>query len=315
MDTEQVRTFLAVAAHGSFLEAANRVHVTQSTVSARIQSLETALGARLFVRNRAGAVLTPAGRRFLRHAKTLLLTVKRAKHEVGLPSRFRASITLGARIALWDGFLARWAGEMRERLPEVSIRSEIGFEDDLMRRLVEGTMDLALMYTPQYGHGLHVEHLFDETLILCSTDPRYREPDDSYVFIDWGPAFYAQHNASYPDLERTAQLANIGWLGLQLVLVNGGACFLPERIATPHLQTHRLYRVPNSPQFLLPSYLVFPLESESEVLEPALTILRGAAAAIHGVGNLGSGASEPEGLSTIQGVVNAQRTVRAFRYS
>lgn len=56
MDIEQVKTFLQVAAHGSFLEAANRVHVTQSTVSARIQSLEQTLGARLFIRNRAGAV-------------------------------------------------------------------------------------------------------------------------------------------------------------------------------------------------------------------------------------------------------------------
>ena len=48
MDSEQARTFLAIAAHGSFLEASNRLHVTQSTVSARIQHLEADLGARLF---------------------------------------------------------------------------------------------------------------------------------------------------------------------------------------------------------------------------------------------------------------------------
>ena len=47
MDIEQARTFLAIAAHGSFLEAAGRLHVTQSTVSARIQHLEADLGARL----------------------------------------------------------------------------------------------------------------------------------------------------------------------------------------------------------------------------------------------------------------------------
>lgn len=281
MDTEQVRTFMAVAAHGSFLEAANRIHVTQSTVSARIQSLEQFLGARLFVRNRAGAVLTPAGRRFLRHAKTLLLTLEQARHDVGLPSRFRASITLGARIALWYGFLPRWTAEMRERAPDVSIRSEIGFEDDLMRRLVEGTMDLALMYTPQFSTGVHVEHLFDETLVLLSDDPEYKEPDDSYVYIDWGPAFYAQHNASYPNLERPALLANIGWLGLQLILSNGGACFVPLRIATPYLKSGRLHQAPESPQFRLPTYVVYPLESESDVLEPALATLRRIAAGLH----------------------------------
>ncbi len=273
MDTEQVRTFMAVAAHGSFLEAANRIHVTQSTVSARIQTLENLLGARLFVRNRAGAVLTPAGRRFLRHAKNLLLTVEQAKHDVGLPSRFRASLTLGARIALWYGFLPCWTGEMRRRAPDVSIRSEIGFEDDLMRRLVEGTMDAALMYTPQYSIGLHIEHLFDEVLILVSSDPEYKEPDDSYVYIDWGPAFYAQQSASYPNLERPALLANIGWLGLQLILCNGGACFVPERIAEPYLKRGRLFLAPNSPQFRLPTYVVYPLESESPVLGLALEVL------------------------------------------
>ena len=278
MDSEQVRTFLAVAAHGSFLEAANRVHVTQSTVSARIQSLEKFLGTSLFVRNRAGAVLTPAGQKFLRHAKTLMLTIEQAKHDVGLPSRFRASITLGARIALWDGFLPRWVGRMRERAPDVSLRNEAGFEDDLMRRLVEGTMDLALMYTPRYIAGFHVEHLFDETLVLVSSDPGYTRPDDTYIYVDWGPSFYAQHLASYPDLERPPQVANIGWLALQAILANGGACFVPDRLAARHIEAGRLHLPPSTPRFRLPAYVVYPSESESTVLEPALATLRGLAA-------------------------------------
>jgi len=274
METEQVRTFLAVAAHGSFLEAASRLHVTQSTVSARIQALENFLGARLFVRNRAGAALTPAGRRFLRHAKSLILTLDQARHDVGLPSRFSGSITVGARIALWEGLLPRWIGHLRRTAPDVSIRSEIGFEEDLMRRLVEGTLDLALMYTPQHSPGLHVEHLFDETLVMLGTDPGQRRPSDDYVYVDWGPAFYAQHGASYPDLERPAQIANIGWLGLQLILENGGACFVPERMAGPYLESGRLFLVSDSPRFKLPAYVVYPLESDSSVLETALQTLR-----------------------------------------
>jgi DNA-binding transcriptional LysR family regulator len=262
------------------MEAANRIHVTQSTVSARIQGLENYLGASLFVRNRAGAVLTPAGRRFLRHAKTLMLTVDQARHDVGLPSRFRASITLGSRIALWDGFLPRWAGQMRERAPDVSICNEIGFEDDLIRRLVEGTMDLALMYTPRYGSGLYVEHLFDETVVLVSNNPHYGDPDDSYVFVDWGPSFHSQHIAIYPNLERPAQLANIGWLALQLVLSNGGACFVPERIVGQYLKSGRLFLAPDSPRFRVPAYVVYALECKSPVLEPALETLRTIAAGL-----------------------------------
>lgn len=278
MDIDQVRTFLAVAANGSFLEAATRLHVTQSTVSARIHNLETDLGTTLFVRNRSGAALTPAGRRFMRHAKSLVLTLEQARHDVGLPSRFRASITVGARIALWEGFLPQWVGRMRATAPDVSISSEIGFEEDLMRRLIEGTLDIGLMYTPQHSPGLQVEHLFDETLVLLTTDPAKPWPDQDYIYVDWGPAFHAQHTNSYPDLERTAQVVNIGWLGVQLILTNGGSCFLPIRMARPLIQAGRLFQVPDSPQFQIPVYMLFARERDSTVLEQALAGLRELAA-------------------------------------
>ena len=65
MDIEQARTFLAITAHGSFLEAAKHLHLTQSTVSARIQRLEEEIVARLFIHNRSGASLKSSVRRFL----------------------------------------------------------------------------------------------------------------------------------------------------------------------------------------------------------------------------------------------------------
>ena len=287
MDIEQVKTFLQVAAHGSFLEAASRVHVTQSTVSARIQNLEQALGARLFIRNRAGAILTPAGRRFLRHAKTLVLTYEQARHDVGLPSRFRASLTIGARIALWDEFLPRWAARMRRLAPDVSLTTEIGFEEDLMRRVIAGTLDLALMYGPSQGAGLRVDYLFDETLILVTPDPppagqgeqtkggvSLPGVDDDYVYVDWGPTFYAEHRKVYPDFERPARTANIGWLGLQLILADRGTCFVPERVAAAYLRGGCLHRVPDSPILRMPAYVVYPRESDNEVLATALGVLR-----------------------------------------
>lgn len=278
MDMNQVRTFLAVAANGSFLEAATRLHVTQSTVSNRIQLLEAYLGASLFVRNRSGATLTPAGKRFVHHAKAFILTLDQARHDVGLPSRYRASITVGARIALWEIFLPRWVGEMRRSSPDISIRSEIGFEEDLMRRIIEGTMDVALIYTPQHGPGIHVQHLFDETLVLLTTDPKKPWPDEDYIYVDWGPAFYAQHSSNYPDLERPAQVVNIGWLGIQLIISNGGSCFVPVRMAEPLIRAGQLFHMPDSPQFKLPTYMVYSRNSDSIVLEQVLESLRAQAA-------------------------------------
>jgi DNA-binding transcriptional LysR family regulator len=278
MDIDQARTFLTITAHGSFLEASRQLHLTQSTVSARIRRLEDELGARLFVRNRAGASLTPAGRRFLDYAKRLVLTADQARDDVGLPQRYRASIRIGGRIALWEGFLPQWVGWMRRQAVDVVIHSEIGFEEDLMRRLIEGTLDIGLMYTPSHSPGLVVERLFEETLALVSTRPDDTGPGEDYIFIDWGPNFYAQHVQSYPDLERPPQIANIGWLGIQLTLVNGGSCFLPARIAASFIATGHLYRVPGSPEYTHPAYMVYSRESDSPVLTQAVEGLRELAA-------------------------------------
>ena len=274
MDIDQARTFLAIVAQGSFLEASKRLHVTQSTVSARILGLESELGVQLFIRNRGGASLTPEGRRFMPHAKNLVLTVEQAKHDVGLPNRYRASLRVGGRIALWDGFLSRWFGWMRQVMPDVAIRSEIGFEEDLMRRLIEGTLDLGLMYTPTHAPDLVVEQVFQEKLVLVSTVPDCQGPDDDYIYVDWGPGFYAKHVQSYPHIECPPQVVNIGWLAIQLIMENGGSCYLPARMAEPLIKQGKLYSVEGSPTYGHGVYAVYSRHTESRVLRSGLEGLR-----------------------------------------
>lgn len=274
MDIDQARTFLAIAATGSFIEAAARLHVTQSTISARIQRLEDELGARLFVRNRAGAVLTGAGRRFNEYAKRLVLTAEQARQHVGLPSRYQGTLRIGARIALWDTFLPTWIGWIRERNPDVAVRAGIGFEADLMHDLIEGTLDIGLMYTPSHSPGLVVEHLFDESLILVSSRPDDTGPDDAYIYVEWGTAFEIQHTQSYPGLEPPPQVVNIGWLALQLIMTNGGSCYIPARMVRDLVASGTLHEVPDAPRYALPAYAVYPKETDNQAVSQALEGLR-----------------------------------------
>jgi DNA-binding transcriptional LysR family regulator len=274
MDTELARTFLMIAATGNFVAAASRLHVTQSTVSARIHSLETSLGARLFQRGRNGAVLTPSGKRFLRHAKNLVRTVEQAHHDVGLPQGFRDVLTLSGRIAVWEGFLPHWVAWMREAAPDVSLRLEIGFEADIMQGLIEGTVDIGVMYTPTSRSGLVVEPLFDETLLLVTSDLARGWPDEGYIHIDWGPEFHAQFSDHYPDAPPPTLVANIGWLGVQQLLAYGGSGYFPRRLVRRYIESGQLWRVPNAPQFKLPAWMVFPRDSDNATLNLALDGLR-----------------------------------------
>jgi DNA-binding transcriptional LysR family regulator len=67
-------------------------------------------------------------------------------------------LRIGGRIALWEGILPQRVGWLRRTAADVAVRREIGFEDDLMRRLIEGTMDLAIMYTPTHSPGASRQH-------------------------------------------------------------------------------------------------------------------------------------------------------------
>src|SRR5690606_41178053 len=228
MDTELARTFLSVVAAGNFVKAAEKLFVTQSTVSARIQSLEQQLGCRLFERNKAGTTLTPAGRLFQKHATALLRTVERARQDAGIAQGFRASLTLGGRIGVWEGLLLPRLVYFRSRAPDVAVRAEIGFEEELMQGLVEGRVDIAVLYSPQSRPGLVVERLTDEELLLVSTRAEAAGPGEpGYVYVDWGPEFYARHQASFPEFIGSGLTVNVGWLGLQHVRAAGGSGYFP----------------------------------------------------------------------------------------
>jgi len=274
MDIEFARTFLAVAAAGNFVGAAQRLHVTQSTVSMRIQALESRLGAVLFERGRSGAHLTPAGRRFLRHANTLVRTLEQARHEVGLPAGFRGSLTLRGRIALWDGFLPQWVARMRASHPDISLHLEVGFEEDIMQALVQGTVDVGVLYTPENRPGLGIERLFEENLVLVATEPGRPWPDPGYIHMDWGAEFHAQFGTAFPDLAAPAITANIGWLVMQQILHCGGSGYFPWRITRDLVEAGELWLMEGRPSFTLPAYMVYPVERDEETLSVALDALR-----------------------------------------
>jgi DNA-binding transcriptional LysR family regulator len=278
MDTELARTFLTVVAAGNFITAAERLHVSQSTVSTRIHTLEQMLGCSLFVRNKAGTTLTSAGRQFQRHASTLVRTVEQARHDIGIPRGFTGTLVVGGRIGLWEEFLLRWLPLMRAAHPEISIRAESALEPEIMQGLVEGRIDIGVMYTPQSRPGLKVEPLFEEQLVLVSTDRNSDpEPQPGYVYVDWGPEFYARHSACFPNFTGPALTANIGWLGLQHVLENGGSGYFPRRIVQPHLTARRLHVLAGAPEFSMPAYVVYPVEYDGAHFANALGIMHGMA--------------------------------------
>ncbi|MDH3913910.1 MAG: LysR family transcriptional regulator [Rhodospirillales bacterium] len=275
MDIDQARTFLAVVETGSFVEAAKRVFVTQSTVSMRIKALEGQLGKTLFARSKAGATMTPSGTQFQRHALAMVRVWQQARLEVSLPEGYHAALTVGGQYSLWHGFLLEWLARMRAKSPDVAIRTQMGFSDVLMQRLVDGTLDLGVMYTPQSRPGFEVEMLFEEELVLVSSEPSPpSEPGNSYMYNDWGPEFRADHSLNFPNLSTPGLYMELGSLSLNYLLRNHASGYFPKRLVAPYLKGGTLKLVPRMPVFHYPAYVVYPLEADANLLDAVLENLR-----------------------------------------
>lgn len=275
MDINLARTFLEIVACGSFQGAAEQLHVTQTTVSARVRTLEQLLSRRLFVRNKAGASLSAAGELFLPHASALVQVWERARHQVAVPAGRRAVLAVGCEISLWDPLLLQWLLWMRSAAGQLALRTEVGFPRDLLDKVSAGVLDIAIVYAPQQRPGLRVELLMEEKLVMVSTTKRRKPPSAAhYVYVDWGTEFAAQHALAFPGLSNPVVTAGLGPLGREYLLAAGGAGYFRLDVVQKQLDAGQLYRVPGTPQFLYPAYAVYAVGADPKILEPALAGFR-----------------------------------------
>jgi LysR family transcriptional regulator, flagellar master operon regulator len=275
MDINLARTFLTVAETGSFIDAARKMHITQSTVSARIKGLEDLLGRPLFERSKNGAALTAAGEQFRKHALALVRVWQHAQLDVELSDQHRDHLSVGAPLSLWDGFLLKWVAWLRRDIPDIAVSARAGLAAVLTQRLLEGTLDLAVLYRPVQPPGLAIEHLFDEEFVLVTSGkPGGRRTGGDYVFVDWGPDFQLDHAAAHPELTSPGLNLDLGTAALSYVVNQPASGYFPLRLVKTHLARGRLRLPKRVRKFVYPVYMVYPEARDEEAYEPILAGLR-----------------------------------------
>jgi DNA-binding transcriptional LysR family regulator len=280
MEIGLAKTFLEIAETGSFVAAAARLNVTQTAVSARVRTLEDQLGRRLFVRNKSGARLTPAGERFVRHARTLVQVWDRARQQVGLPQGRMDIAGIGAEISLWNPILVDWLVWMKQEAPDIALRAEVDTPARLLEAVHNGSLDLAVLYDPPpQGGNIVVELLTEEKLVLVTSarDGRIADAED-YVHVDWGPSFQASQQAAFPQFAGPGVSISHGPLALLYVLQAGGAGYFRLSAARPFLESGRLQPVAGAPEFSYSVHMVYSSRSESGLIDRMRRGLRVSAA-------------------------------------
>ena len=275
MDVELARTFMEIVRARSFVRAAEQLNVSQTAVSARVRTLEEQLGRPLFVRNKNGASLTPAGEQFLRYAPMFVQLWQRARHQVAVPPGRRAVLTIGGEVSLWHPWLIDWLHWMRRSAPDVALRVQVDVPDSLTDQVSTGALDVAVMYAPQHRPGARVELLLEEKLVLVTTEAgaTTTEPD-SYVYVDWGPDFAHHHGLSFPEGNNSGLFVGLGPLALTYILEAGGAGYFRQRAVAPYIASGRLHLVTGAPSLFYPVYAVCSAQADDELIDLALSGLR-----------------------------------------
>lgn len=264
MNIAALQTFLAVVQTGNLNKAAERLHVTQSTVTTRLDALENILGQSLLVRSRRGAQLTKAGFAFQRHAELVVQAWEQARKEVGLPKGYSGLFSFACHEDLWDGAGALWLARVREAHPDLALEAWPGALGEIKTWLSSGLVDAALAPEPVSGPGIQSTEIARERLVQVSTEPRaVREWDPAYIYVDLGAAFRRQHSQTWTSGDTAHMTFGSSRWALDYLLDKGGSAYLPWRLVEALVKRGRLHPIDGSPEFTRALHLAWREASRS----------------------------------------------------
>lgn len=245
MQIELIETYLDLMESRSFNRTAERLNLTQSTVSHRMKALEAVLGRPLFARNKGGTQPTAAGLRFHDHAKAIQHQWREAARAVESAGAYERSMRIGLQHDLAAHYAGDWLAAIRKELPGTSIYLEIDYSKQMNGDLAAGDLDLAILYTPHHLPDLHYERIGEVNYELVSSkvtalaDVR---PED-YIQAVYSPAFDRLHRQALPHLS-TAPIASGETTAIIALLTKlGGSAFVMAPDARRLTRTGAVSRV------------------------------------------------------------------------
>jgi DNA-binding transcriptional LysR family regulator len=278
-----LQTFLTVLETGNLNKAAERLNVTQSTVTARLDALEEALGRKLLVRSRRGARLTRAGFELRPHAELLVNGWAQARRAINLPAGYSGLFSFACEYDLWHPAGRAWLYAVRAAHPGIAYEGRPGRRVEIISWLGTGLTDAGLTLEPISAPGLSLRALCEEEIIHVATAAGRASPDDAdYVYVDLGVEFRRQHALAFRGAKTASMTFSTSAWALEHLLAHGGSAYLPQPLVAPLLAEGRLHRVAASPPFRRTLYLAWREASEALfpwLGEPSLPEAAGEAAA------------------------------------
>ncbi|HBW37161.1 LysR family transcriptional regulator [Desulfosporosinus sp. BICA1-9] len=179
MELHNLEAFLQVAKLQSFSKAAAMLHITQSTITIRVQSLEKELGQYLFIRTSRKVELSSSGSELLPYVEQALgiLELGKQKLEADATSGIR-KLNIAANHTINTHEIPRLVSIMNQKWPNIRINVITARSNSVIDKLLSGEVHIGLIRTPMPKFNLYCKRLFEEELVLVVT------PNDPFANFD-----------------------------------------------------------------------------------------------------------------------------------
>ena len=187
MTITQLKYVLAVAQHQNFTKAANKVFVTQPTLSMQIQKLEDELDVQIFDRTKKPIELTETGKKIVKQAQNIVNESDRIQDIVDQEKGFiGGDFKLGVIPTVMPTLLPMFLMNFVNRYPKVRLRIEELTTDNIIDGLLEGSIDAAIAATPLENEVIKERVLYYEPFVCY--DPRNAGKSIENIYHDHHPA-------------------------------------------------------------------------------------------------------------------------------
>jgi DNA-binding transcriptional LysR family regulator len=192
MSLRPFRTLVAIAEHGSFAGAARAVNLSQSAVSTQMRGLEAELKVPLFDRSKRPPELTEAGKALVGRARELIASYEDMQGALASGGAIEGRIRLGAVGSTLTGVLPAVLAVIRDRYPNLHIEIVSGFSEQLLRQVVSGSLDAAIVsdYDSSLRDIAWRPFLTEPLVMIAPPDARESDPKrlaQLYPFIRYSP--------------------------------------------------------------------------------------------------------------------------------
>jgi LysR family nitrogen assimilation transcriptional regulator len=175
MDLKQLRYFVQVASLGGFNRAADTLRIAQPALSRQVRLLEVELGVKLLERSSRGVRTTAAGNLLLSQANIILTNadaIKESLRTLGTHT-LQGTVSVGMPSRVSNLMAVHTRQLMAEEHPSIEVRIFEGFSAFLHDLVLNGSLDIAIIYGSFQEPRLHYQPLVREDLylIVSSADP------------------------------------------------------------------------------------------------------------------------------------------------